>query len=174
MRVGLGLPLVGEGIEAGVGSHMGAIVWVRGETCKTESETADLWQPKWKVNQTVLAATKHNADRGIGALEGAAAGSWSLGIVEQSQGEGCCWLWRDGETDQGDVREEIVVGNACGGKPGSHANKAILLSHTSRWRHHHSLSLPTRQHQQLNNREAGPSNAWRTELESRTPPRVPL
>ena len=31
----------------------------------------------------------------------------------------------DGE----EVREEIVVGNACGGKPGSHGRKAILLSH---------------------------------------------
>ena len=30
------------------------------------------------------------------------------------------------ETDQGDVREEIVVGNACGGKPGSHLSKVIL------------------------------------------------
>ena len=35
-----------------------------------------------------------------------------------------------GETDQGDVREEIVVGNACGGKSGSHGSKAILLSHS--------------------------------------------
>ena len=35
-----------------------------------------------------------------------------------------------GETDEGDVREEILVGNACGGRPGSHGNKAILLSHT--------------------------------------------
>ena len=34
-----------------------------------------------------------------------------------------------GETDRGDVREEIVVGNTCGGKPGSHGSKAILLSH---------------------------------------------
>ena len=33
------------------------------------------------------------------------------------------------ESDQGDVREETVVGNACGGKPGSHGSKAIL-SHT--------------------------------------------
>ena len=24
-----------------------------------------------------------------------------------------------GETDGGDVREELVVGNACGGKPGT-------------------------------------------------------
>ena len=36
-----------------------------------------------------------------------------------------------GETDGGDVKEEIVVGNACGGKPGSHGSKAILLSHAS-------------------------------------------
>ena len=34
------------------------------------------------------------------------------------------------EMDLGDVREETVVGNACGGKPGSHGSKAILLSHT--------------------------------------------
>ena len=34
-----------------------------------------------------------------------------------------------GETDGGGVREEIVVGNACGGKPGSHGSKMILLSH---------------------------------------------
>ena len=34
-----------------------------------------------------------------------------------------------GESDCGDVREEIVVGNACGGKLGSHGSNAILLSH---------------------------------------------
>ena len=34
-----------------------------------------------------------------------------------------------GETDGGDVREEIVVGYACGGKPSSYGSKAILLSH---------------------------------------------
>ena len=33
------------------------------------------------------------------------------------------------ETDRGDVREEIVVGNAYGRKPSSHGSKAILLSH---------------------------------------------
>ena len=27
-------------------------------------------------------------------------------------------------------REETVVGNACGGKPGSHGSKVILLSYT--------------------------------------------
>ena len=35
-----------------------------------------------------------------------------------------------GETDGGDVKEEIVVENAFGGKPGSHGSKVILLSHT--------------------------------------------
>ena len=33
------------------------------------------------------------------------------------------------ETNQGDLREEIGVGNACGGKAGSHGSKAKLLSH---------------------------------------------
>ena len=34
-----------------------------------------------------------------------------------------------GEMDPGDVREETVVGNACGGKPGSHGSEAVLLRH---------------------------------------------
>ena len=33
------------------------------------------------------------------------------------------------ETAQGTMREETVVGNACGGIPGGHGGKAILLSH---------------------------------------------
>ena len=33
------------------------------------------------------------------------------------------------ETNGGDVREEIVVGNAGGGKPGSRGSKMIVLSH---------------------------------------------
>ena len=33
------------------------------------------------------------------------------------------------KTDGGDVREETVVGKACGGKPGSHGSKEIVLSH---------------------------------------------
>ena len=60
------------------------------------------------------------------------------------------------EMDRGDVREETVVGNACGGKPGSHESKAVLLS--KGWSHHHSLSFLIHQHQQLNNRKPSPSN----------------
>ena len=86
----LDLPSVGGGTEAGVHPHTGAIVLVRGETFKAESETADLWQHKWNENQTVLATTLHMPGRNPGLLEGAVAGSWSLGTVEQSQCEGCC------------------------------------------------------------------------------------
>ena len=46
--------------------------------------------------------------------------------MEQSQGGTAV---NCGETDQRDVREEIVVGNAGGGKPDNHGSKAILLSH---------------------------------------------
>ena len=59
-----------------------------------------------------------------------------------------------GETDTGDVREEIVVRNACGGKPGSHGNKAILLSHAW-WVEPSPQTLSSH----LNNREDDPSNA---------------
>ena len=53
-------------------------------------ETADLWQPKWNENQTVIPAAINTLDRDAGPLEGTMARSWNLGIVEQSQGEGCC------------------------------------------------------------------------------------
>ena len=33
------------------------------------------------------------------------------------------------EMNRGDMREVIMVGNACGGKAGSHGSKAKLLSH---------------------------------------------
>ena len=56
---------------------------------KAKCETTDLWQPKWNENQTVLAEAIHSLDRDAGSLENAAAGSWSLRIVEQSQGEDC-------------------------------------------------------------------------------------
>ena len=86
-----------------------------------------MWHPKWNKNQTVLAKAIHTPDRDAGPLEGAVAGSWSLGIVEQSQVRAAVDC---GETDQGNIREETVVGNACGGKQGSQGSKAILLSHT--------------------------------------------
>ena len=88
--VGLDLPSVGGGTEAEVQSPQWGNCQVRGETFKVEIETADLWQTKWNENQTVYATVIHTPGRNAGLLEGAAAGSSSLGIVEQSQGEGCC------------------------------------------------------------------------------------
>ena len=73
-------------LKQGSDPHIGAILSKRR---KAESETGDLWQPKRNKNQTVLAAAIHSPDRYAGPREGTAAGSWSLGIVEQCQGEGC-------------------------------------------------------------------------------------
>ena len=67
-----------------------------------------MWQPKRNENQRLLAAAIHTTDRDVAPLEGTAAGSWSLGIVEQSPGKGCCGLWRDGSRG--------CEGGDCGGK----------------------------------------------------------
>ena len=67
-----------------------------------------MWQPKWNENQTVLVTAIHTPDRDAGPLEGTEAGSWSLGIVEQSQGKGCCRLRRD--------ESRGCEGGGCGGK----------------------------------------------------------
>ena len=88
--VGLDLPSVGGGTEAEVRSPQWGNCRVRGEIFKTGSETADLWQPKWNENQTVLATAIHIPDRNVDSLKGAVAGTWRLGIVEQPQSEGCC------------------------------------------------------------------------------------
>ena len=61
----------------GSDTHMGRIVWVRGETFKADSETADLWQTKQNENQSGLAAAILTLDRDAGPLEDAVAGSWS-------------------------------------------------------------------------------------------------
>ena len=74
------------GTEAGVDPHIGV----------TESEEKHLRLKQLicgslsKENLTVLPTAIHTPDRDADPLEGAAAGSWILGIVEQSQGEGCC------------------------------------------------------------------------------------
>ena len=68
-----------------------------------------------------LAAATPSADREEGVL---GAGVWGLWSNPRAGADVDC-----GETDQGDVKEEVVVGNGGGGKPGSHGSKAILLSH---------------------------------------------
>ena len=60
-------------LKQGSNPDIGAIVWVRGETFKAESEKADLWQPKWNENQTVRAAA-------VGTLDGAWLGAGIKGL----------------------------------------------------------------------------------------------
>ena len=55
MLAGLDLPSVGEGTEAVVRSPHWGNCLSQMTTFKAGSETADLWQPKWNENQTVLA-----------------------------------------------------------------------------------------------------------------------
>ena len=74
--VGLDLPSAGEGTEAGVWSPQRGNCLSQRRNIKAESETADLWQPKWNENQTVFAAAIHTPDRNTGPLERAVAGSW--------------------------------------------------------------------------------------------------
>ena len=169
--VRLDLPLrVGE-VKQGSDPHSGAIVWVRGETLKAEGQTADLWQPKWNKNQTVLATAIHPLQEHVSPgrhsgwkLEfrdcGATPGRGLLVTAERRM-EG---MWGRRTWWEMPVEESWA------------AIEARWYCWVTRrgWSNHHSLSLPTRQHPKLNSREAGPSNAWRTELQSRTPPRVPL
>ena len=43
-----------------------------------------------RITQTVLATAIHTPHRDASPLESAAAGSWSIGIGEQYQGDVCC------------------------------------------------------------------------------------
>ena len=122
--VGLDLPLAGGGTEAGLQSlHQGNCLGQRRNLrLRVKQLTCDSLNGM-VIIQTIAATAVHTLDRDVGPLEGTVAGNCSIGIVEQSQGEfgvDCRKMAK------GDVREEIVVVNACGGKPGSHGGKAIL------------------------------------------------
>ena len=83
-----------KNLKKGSKPHLGTLIWIKGETFEAESEAVDLWKPKWNENQTILAAP-YIPQTVAGFLDGATAGSWSRGIVEQTQGMGCCWLLGD-------------------------------------------------------------------------------
>ena len=76
-------------LKLGSDPHIGATVESEEKHLRLRVK-ADLWQPKWNENQTVLATAIHTPGRNAGLLEGSIDGSWGLGIVEQSQGKGCC------------------------------------------------------------------------------------
>ena len=74
----------------------------------------------------------------------------------------------------GDLREEILVGNALVGKPGGHRDRVILLSHTHGWSHHFNLSphilAPAAEPVEKDPREGGPFSAKVLHLNTKTKP----
>ena len=145
---------------------MGAIVWIK-EVFKAESEIADLWQPKWNENQSVLSTAIHTPERDTGPIEGAAGITWFIEIVEKSLAMVCYLLVRDKLMEC--ANEEIVWEMPVQVSQTAIEGRWHCWVTCRGWSHHHSLSPPTCQHQQLNSREAGPPNVWHTELQSRTP-----
>ena len=80
-----------------------------------------------------------------------------------------------GEMERGGVKEETVLGYACGGKSGSQGSKATSLSHMYGGGAITLASLSL--HASISsyyNSEVDPSSAEHTDLQSRTPPRVLL
>ena len=73
-------------LKQGCDLHIGAIVAVRGETFKAESEAAVPWKPKCNESQTDLPTATHTPDRDATSLEGGAAGSWFKGCGAISGG----------------------------------------------------------------------------------------
>ena len=131
--------------------HIRVIVWVRGETFKAESETADLWQPKWNENQIVLAAAIHTPGRcsswelqfrHCGAIPG-----WGLLLIAERQIKGIGGRRSWWEMPVEESRAAMEARGYC------------WVTHSG-WSHHHILSVPTGRHGHLNNREAGPLNTW--------------
>ena len=104
-----------------------AILWDRRETFEAESEAADVWQSKWNENHTDNLYWSHMYP-GQGHRSPRRHSSWELEHRDCGAIPGWSLLLTV-EMAQGDLREKTVVGNACGGKPGSHGVKAILKSH---------------------------------------------
>ena len=127
--------------------------------------------------------------RNVGLLEGAAAGSWSLGTVEQSQCESCCCLQRDGLRgceggDRGSkclwrkARQPWKQGDTAASCIGG---ESITIASLSPHASIGSWTIERLTHQMpdtLNYRvghHPGCSFQWLMhKLQSRTPPRVPL
>ena len=128
--IGLDLPLAGGGTEAGVQSPtLGQL---------SESEEKHL---RLRVKQPVCGSLNGMRIRQSLSQPYIPRTGTQVPWTAQRLGAGVQGLWRNPrvraavdcrEMNLGDVREETVVGSACGAKPGSHGSKALLLSHTQR------------------------------------------
>ena len=94
--------------KQGSDAHIRAIVWVRGEAFKAESEVADLGQPKWDETQSCDSHT-HPGQR-CGS-PGSGSG-WELQQGDCAAIPGRGLLLTAERQTEGDRREETVVGNA--------------------------------------------------------------
>ena len=79
-----------------------------------------------RITQRIIAIAICTTDRGISPLESTVAGGWNLGMENNPRVRSAVDCGGD---NQGDMREETVVGNACGGKLGSHGTKVTFLNH---------------------------------------------
>ena len=61
----------------------------------------------------------------MGPIEGKQLGTGAEGLWSNPRVRSAVDCW---DIAPGHVKEEIVVASACGGKPGSHGSKAVLLS----------------------------------------------
>ena len=78
--VGLDLPSVCGGLKQGSNPHTGQMSESKEKHLRLSSLNG------MRIRQSLL-DTIHTPDRDAGPLVGTAAGSWSLGFMEQSQGE---------------------------------------------------------------------------------------
>ena len=152
MLVGPDLRQVGE-LKQRFGPHLGAIVWDRGETLRLRvkqlicgslngmriSPCCSHTYPRWRSGWGLEFRDCGAIPRGEGC--GEMEGMWGRR------------LWWEMPLEESGAAMEA---------------RSYCWVTRSGWSHYHSLSPPTCQHVQLNNREAGPSNAWCTKLQSRT------
>ena len=125
MSVGLDLPLAGGGIEAGVQPpYQGNCLGQKRNTRLRVKQLICGSVNGMRIRQLLLKPSYP----GQGHTSPRRHSSWKLECRDcrTIPGQG---LLLTAERDQGDVREKIAMGNAGGGKPGSHESKATLLSH---------------------------------------------
>ena len=90
-----------------------------------------------RVTQIILATAIHTPVRDMGPLEGTAAGSWSVGIVEGSRGRSAV---DGGETARGDTRKE--TGGKCLWRKARPPWRQGDTAESVGWGHPFSFSLP--------------------------------
>ena len=163
--LGLDLPSVGGGTEAGVWSpHRRNCLSQRKNIFKAESETVDLYQPKWNKNQTVLAAAIHTLDRDTGPLLRRRSG-WELEL-------------RDCGATPGERRTERMWGRRLWWEMPVKESQVAMEARgycwvkRREWSHHHSLSLPDTSALAADQQTGWPIKCLMQGTRVKTPPRV--